>query len=147
MQLTEHFSEQELDVDGADPRVIQNAQYLCSKILEPIRDQFQSPLIVTSGFRNSSHNSDTGGVSNSEHLYRDDHAAADFRIQDVPLTHVFNWIRLLSGLDFRQVILEHNAEDIPQCIHISTRRAGNDKREALIGRTHGQGGYTSVEVK
>lgn len=145
-QLTEHFSEEELDVQSADERVKLNAQHLCRTLLEPIHGYFRCPIVITSGYRPPEHNAEVGGVKSSEHQYEDDHAAVDLALEDVPLTHAFNWIRLLSGLDFRQVILEYDKHDTPRCIHISTRRGGNDKREALIGMTHGQGGYTHVDV-
>src|SRR5579859_7850380 len=136
--LTEHFTQEELNVEASDLRVKANATWLCSTILEPIRARFGA-LHITSGHRLPDRNAAVGGVSDSEHEYRDDHAAADFRPLDsnTPLTQIFNWIRLESCLPFRQVILEHDhATQEPSCIHISGRVGGNDKHEALIGGTH-----------
>lgn len=143
MQLTDHFSELELNVEAAEPRIKANAKYLCEAILEPIRAQFGEPMHISSGYRPPSLNQAVNGVSDSEHLYEDDHAAADFEIPGVALTHVFNWIRSVSHLPFRQVILEYDG-GIPACIHISARSGGNDKHEALIGETHNGGAYTVV---
>jgi zinc D-Ala-D-Ala carboxypeptidase len=143
--LSPHFSEEELNVEGADERIRANAGILCHTLLEPIRAQYSLPMHVTSGFRPELANKATGGVSDSEHLYDDDHAAADFTIPGIALGKIFEWIRLLSGLDFRQVILEYE-HGYPACIHISCRVRGNDKREALVGETHGNGAYHAVEV-
>lgn len=144
-QLTDHFSEQELGVEGAEERIHCNAQYLCQNILEKIRAQYSLPVHVTSGYRPELRNEAAHGVSNSEHLYEDDHAAADFTLPGIALQRVFDWIRLLSGLPFRQVILEYQ-NGAPDCIHISARSGGNDKRQALIGQTHNASAYTVAEV-
>ena len=143
--VTEHFSEEELGIAGlGDLRIRQNALYHCQAVLEPIRAQFKVPLLIDDGYRPPAHNQQTGGVSNSEHLAQGGHFATDFRFgPDVPLTHAFNWIRI-SGLPFRQVILEMDADNMPACIHISTDRNGPDKHQALIGHTHGQGSYAPV---
>src|SRR5262249_10522593 len=145
MRLTPHFTAEELSVLGCDDRILQNAYYLCDALLEPIRAQFQTPVHITSGYRPESVNASVHGVHGSEHLYEDDHAAADFVVPGVDLRHVFLWIRMLSKLPFRQVILEYQDFE-PACIHISTRVNGNDKREALVGATHNQSGYQHVEV-
>lgn len=146
--LSDHFTDRELNVESADLRIKDNARFLCQRILESIREKF-GPLHITSGYRPADHNAAVGGVRDSEHQYHDDHAAADFRPVDanIPLTQVFNWVRLESRLPFRQVILEHDhATQQPECIHVSARVNGNDKHEALIGGTHGTEGYTKVEA-
>lgn len=145
MNLSEHFTDKELNVAGEDERIVENARYLCQEILEYIRDNFGQPVIITSGHRQADQNAQTGGVKHSEHLYDGGHAAADFVVENTPLRRVFDWIRLESGLPFRQVILEKDKNGLPACIHISTDRDGLDKHEALEGMTHGQGAYVSVD--
>lgn len=142
MILTEHFTEAELNVDGAEQRIRSNALWLCIALLEPIRSLVGSSIVITSGYRPPALNAAVGGVATSEHEYQGDHAAADFVTPDYPLAHLFDQIRE-SGLPFRQLILETNKDGIPECIHISTRRA-LDKHEALMGQTHGTGSYTLV---
>lgn len=145
MNLSPNFSAMELGVEGMGDRIESNAIWLCVNLLEPIRAHFKEPLIINDGYRAPMHNAQTGGVEHSEHLYDDDHAAADFRLKTTALTAAFNWIRLESGFPFRQVILEYGKNNVPACIHISGRRLGNDKREALIGHTHGDGAYQRVD--
>lgn len=142
--LSPNFSEFEFNVAGADPRIIANAKYLAENVLEPIRKQFSDPIHITSGYRPELQNQAVHGVSDSEHLYDDDHAAVDFVIPGIPLTHVFNWIRQVSQLPFRQVILEYE-NGSPACVHISARSGGNDKHQALVGQTHNSGAYHEVE--
>jgi hypothetical protein len=145
--LSPNFTDRELGVEGLSDRIVENATHLCVHVLEPIREYVAEPVIVNDGFRPPVHNAETGGVVSSEHLYNDDHAAADIRFKTQPLTAVFNWIRLKSGIYFRQVILEYGKDNVPACIHVSCRRNGNDKREALIGHTHGDGAYQKVECE
>ena len=142
-QLSAHFTDVELEVDGAEERIRQNAINLCITVLEPIRLLAGLPLRITSGYRLPTANAATGGVATSEHLYEGDHAAADFTCFGYPLTKLFQQIRD-SGLPFRQAILEYSRDGVVECIHVSTRRGELDKHEALIGQTHGTGGYSVV---
>jgi hypothetical protein len=144
--LTPHFTEEELGVHGCEERIILNAQFLCSQLLEPIRAQYATPVHVTSGYRAPAKNEQVHGVHESEHLYHDDHAACDFTVPGIPLIQVFNWIRVVSKLPFRQVILERDhVTQEPRCIHISIRRNGNDRHEALVGATNNAEVYHFVE--
>jgi len=75
-QLTEHFEDHELGVEGCEARLVLNAKYLCSQILEPIRAKF-GPVHVHDGYRDPGHNAAVGGKTESFHLFIDGHAAAD----------------------------------------------------------------------
>jgi hypothetical protein len=146
--LTEHFSADELKLP-TDPAIEKAATELCTKLLEPIRAQYSLPLIITSGYRTIDHNKATGGEPHSYHLFDDGKAAADFVIPSVEINHVFDWIRLLSGLPFDQVILEYE-HGVPDICHVQLKLDTPPRRMALIGKTHGmQTGreYTEVEVR
>ena len=75
-QLSEHFSDRELRVDGQPVRVVSNAKFLCLQILEPIRAKFGT-LIIDSGYRDPAHNEAVGGVHGSFHEYLGDECATD----------------------------------------------------------------------
>ena len=75
-QLTEHFEDQELGVEGCDQRHLDNAKFLCEQVLEPIRAKF-GPVHVHDGYRDPGHNAAVGGKTESFHLFIDGHAAAD----------------------------------------------------------------------
>ena len=83
-QLTQHFDLNEftrsataiangidntLDLAKADDRkVAENLQYLCQTVLEPLREHFGMPVVVSSGYRCKELNRVVGGVWNSQHL-------------------------------------------------------------------------------
>lgn len=119
-QLSEHFTDNEFSVSGADNRVVANARFLALQVLEPVREKF-GPLKIHSGFRSPVHNEEVGGVEHSFHLYLDDQCAADFSPirAGVTLKQIFDWMRLESNLPFDRVILEHDAVDNePRVIHV-----------------------------
>jgi len=134
-QLTEHFEDHELGVEGCEGRLIDNATFLCSQILEPIRAKF-GPVHVHDGYRDPGHNAAVGGKTASFHLFTDGHAAADIdALPTVSIPALFDWLRLESGLKFDKVILETNAKDVPACVHIQIDRLNPPRRQAFIGHT------------
>jgi len=146
MKLTEHFNREEFEHSGAMPsNVVPAYVNLCAEILEPIREQFETPLTITSGYRSPDHNKEIGGAKGSQHMATPDFCAADFKCA-VDMQVVFDWIRLSSGLPFDQVILEHEHGDgPPACIHISW--AKDYRRVALEGLTHGRSSYVKRDVE
>lgn len=148
MNITPHFTTEELSIPESDQRVIDNAAQLCTLILEPVRAKW-GPLHITSGERCASHNADVGGVPTSFHLYAGTHAAADFRPMAASVQEVFTWICLESKLPFDQAILEYEGA-IPSVIHVQIDSARAPRRMGLVGMTHGNFSgrhYTSVDVK
>ena len=147
MQLSPHFSDAELAVIGVDPRIVQNATTLCVKLLEPIRDHFGCPLDVHDGYRDPAHNARVGGAPDSQHLYLDGDSAADFSLKFGSCQEAFDWIRLTSGLQFDQVIIETNPLGYASTLHISYNSGlAQQRREALSGETGGRSGYTLMQV-
>lgn len=144
--LTEHFTEEELGVDFASPEVKKNALYLCTELLEPIRAHYAAPLDIHDGYRDSSHNKVIGGKPTSFHLGEGGKMAADFHVVGVGLAQTFDWIRGASGLAFDKVILEHDTNDVPRCVHIQLDRFKAPRRQAFIGSTGNGTVYTPVEV-
>ena len=62
------------DVEG-----IKKLKELCTKILQPIRDKYGHPIIVTSGYRCKKVNEAVGGAKNSQHMFAE---AADIKCDD-----------------------------------------------------------------
>lgn len=148
MQLSPHFADTELGVDGQSGEIVANAMELCALLLEPIRAQFGA-TILSDGYRDAAHNAAVGGAPTSQHLYLGRNAAADINCcQNGTLEEVFNWIRLESHLPFDQVILEVNpSSQEPRCVHISYNGSlDKQRRMALTGETNGAGAYSSVQV-
>lgn len=111
MQLSENFSLEEmvrsqtaarLGIDNTpSPEVVANLKALCVHVLEPVRAHFNSPVIVSSGYRCPQLNVAIGGSKTSQHCNGE---AADFRILGQPNIVVFKWI--WHNLDYDQLIYE-----------------------------------------
>lgn len=145
MQLTEHFSDAELGVACCEQRLIDNATFICVKLLEPIRAQF-GPLAVDDGYRDPAHNARVGGKEFSYHLFDGGESAADVRPTGTTIQGLFNWIRLSSGLPFDKAILEYNKDGLPACVHLQINSAARPRRLAYTGSTGAGVDYTPVEV-
>jgi hypothetical protein len=145
MNLTEHFTDNEMGVNGCENRIIQNAIYICKELLEPIRGKF-GVINVHDGYRNPTHNANVGGKSASFHLFEDGKSAVDISADSVSIPVLFDWIRLASGLPFDKVIMELNDKNIPACVHLQLDRLNKPRREAFIGHTGAAKDYTSVSV-
>lgn len=145
-QLSPHFMQSEMGVIGCDDRLIQNAQFVATTILEPVRAHFNSPIRVHDGYRDPGHNSRVGGKPASFHLFDDGKGAADFDVMGIGLQETFDWIRLSSELPFDKVILEHNAVGQPECVHVQVDRLTAPRRQAFVGGTGASEDYTQVQV-
>lgn len=144
--LTDHFMQSELGVIGCEDRIVQNAQFICESVLEPIRAHFDSPVRVHDGYRDPAHNARVGGKPASFHLYQDGHCAADIDVLGHGLKEAFDWIRLQSGLGFDKCILEANSSGVPACIHIQVDRLNQPRRQAFVGGIGDSQNYTEVSV-
>lgn len=101
-----------------------NLIYLVEKLLDPIRERYGAPIIVTSGYRSPAVNEAVGGVATSQHLRGE---AADISAGDVTLNkQLFELIRT-SGLEFDQLIDEKNY----QWVHVSLTSRGTNRNQVL----------------
>ena len=102
-------------------------QNLCENVLQKIRDRFEKPVIVSSGFRSIELCQAIGSSSKSQHAKGQ---AADIEVLSVDNKVLADWIK--NTLIYDQLILEFYKESDPQSgwIHVSYI---NDKprKEAL----------------
>lgn len=148
MQLSEHFTLQELIDSEAGIRlniseqfvpsdaIIQNLKKLCINVLEPLRDIFKAPIIITSGYRCPRVNKAIGGSKTSQHMQG---MAADIRVIGYTVEQVFQKV-INSGLVFDQCIQEFNS-----WTHISydSKRVRKEKIRATKGSS-GNTVYTNI---
>lgn len=62
--------------------------------LQQARNHFGKPMIITSGYRTTSHNAKVGGVSNSHHVFGN---AADVYIPGVSILDLYNYLCEIAG--------------------------------------------------
>lgn len=105
---------------------------LAVEVLQPIRDAYGQPIIVSSGYRCPALNAAVGGVKNSQHVLGQ---AADIKAVNQKANGIlFNFIRDLvkSGkLKVGQLIWEYGTKTRPNWIHVSLPRAGKQNNQIL----------------
>lgn len=118
-KLSRYFTESEfLKSDDAkklkiinrweDDQHLANAIELCKRYLDPIRDHFARPVILTSGYRCQALNAAVGGVPTSAHTRG---LAVDMYVPNVDFIRLMNVIYSLSRVGkiprYDQLIYEH----------------------------------------
>ena len=94
--------------NNPDKEHIQSLQKLCDNILQPVRDYFQKPVTISSGYRSPELSQKIGSSSRSQHCKGQ---AADFEVPGVSNKELADFIN--ENLSFDQVILEfHNPDEI-----------------------------------
>jgi hypothetical protein len=146
MQLTNNFSLAEMvksdtalrhDMDNTPGEAeIANLKTLCEKVLQPVRDKFQTGVKVNSGFRHPEVNAKVGGSKTSDHCKGQ---AADIEIPGIANADLAVWI--MDNLEYTQLILEFYTPGVPDSgwVHVSYDPA-NLKKQNLTATK--QGGKT-----
>jgi hypothetical protein len=111
MKLSKNFSLQEMTKSqtalrrGIDntptPDKIEPLTMLCEKVLQPVRDHFDRPVTITSGYRSPELCMAIGSKPTSQHTKGQ---AADFEVPGVSNMEVAQWIA--ENCEFDQLILE-----------------------------------------
>ena len=142
LRLSEHFVLAEFErsataaangIDNSCPyQYIPVLQQLCKTILEPLRQHFGEPVIVSSGYRCPTLNIRVGGVYASQHTLGE---VADIvppynqRQTPYSLKEWFDWLQ--ANTDFDQLILEHDSKG-SYWIHVSCRKNKSKNRHQVI---------------
>jgi len=132
IRLTEHFKLSEFiksptatarHIDNTPTvAIINNLKLLCEHVLEPLRQHFNCPIIIGSGYRCKALNTAVGGVTNSQHMTGQ---AADIHIPDNATgLRWFTW--MMSNLRFDQLIKEKATKTSKSFwIHVSLKASNN----------------------
>ena len=110
------------------PDHIDNLKALCINVLQPIRSEFEKPVMISSGYRSPELCVRIGSSINSQHAKGQ---AADFEIHSVSNKDLAIWIK--NNLEFDQLILEFHNEAEPNSgwIHCSYSLKTN-RNQSLI---------------
>lgn len=140
-KLTQNFTLEEMERSGkaqtyriankANKEQAANLKQLCQKVLQPLRNQINAPIVVTSGFRCTKLNERVGGVVNSQHLLGE---AADIvgekwvetpRLQQLMI--LVQWAAwIMQHCMYDQVILEDDG--ITFWLHVSCKHDVKENR-------------------
>ena len=149
MQLSPHFKLNEFTksdtairkrIDNTPGAVhAKNLQKVCEKILEPVRNHFQKPVRINSGYRGPALNSAVGGSSKSQHCNGE---AVDFEIDGLANPELAKWVS--ENCEFDQIILEfYNPKEGPNSgwVHASYSEGKNRKQKLTAVTENGKTVY------
>jgi len=108
--------------NNPSPDQIDNLKSLCINVLQPIRSEFDKPVIISSGFRSAELCIAIGSKPTSQHA---EGKAADLEIPGVDNMELAMWIK--NNLNFDQLILEFYKDGQPNSgwVHVSWNRDNN----------------------
>ena len=117
-ELTKSATAKRLNIDNTPPvEVIENLQYGCDMVLDPLRRLYGAPIIIGSGYRCKQLNKVVGGVPNSWHQEGN---AADIRVKDIADAKIkFDLLKKLPSVD--TVLCEHSKTSV--WLHVQWSRA------------------------
>ena len=122
--------------------IVTSLTALIDNILDPLREKFGAPIIVTSGYRCPALNRAVGGATNSQHTKGE---AADIRTVSDSREDNMKLLRCLlnSGIIFDQVIAENiDSEGNPDWIHVSfTKKRKNRMKRTTMKKISGRTVY------
>jgi|TARA_E500000178_G_C16871917_1_gene684831 zinc D-Ala-D-Ala carboxypeptidase len=148
MQLSKHFTLEEFTKSMTATRKgidntpgagdIKNLEDLCYCVLEPVRNKFDRPVRISSGYRSEALCEAIGSKKTSQHAKGQ---AADFEVPGIPNIKIAYWIQ--ANCDFDQLILEHYCPKDGQkgWIHCSYNEKGSNRKQVLTydGKTFENG--------
>ena len=138
MRLSKNFTLNEMikstvalrkNIDNTPSQIhVENLRKVVTHILQPIRDRFDKPVLVSSGYRSIALCEAIGSSKFSQHALGQ---AVDFEIMGVSNLKVAMWIS--NNCDFDQLILEYwNGEANSGWVHCSYKNSDDNRKEYLI---------------
>ena len=106
--------------------VLINLQNLCQFILEPVRNYFNKPITITSGYRSSELCKAIGSSATSQHTKGE---AVDFELLGISNKEVSDWI--VNHLDYDQCILEFWSPEQPNSGWVHCSYSSNNRKMYL----------------
>jgi hypothetical protein len=105
---------------------------LAVEVLQPIRDAWGQPIVISSGYRCAKLNTAVGGVKNSQHLLGQ---AADIKAADPKKNgELFRLIKQMikdGRINVGQLIWEYGTKTNPKWVHVSLPRVGKQNNQLV----------------
>jgi len=123
---------------------LENFEVLAKEVFEPIREHFNVPIHISSGYRSKALNKITKGASlTSDHCYgKAIDIDMDGSTSNVTNNDIFHYIK--DNLKFKQLIAEHPVNGKLSWIHVSYDE-NNIKNQILIATKSGYLTYKGNE--
>lgn len=131
-ELYKSYTADSLKIDNKpNEKMKNNLIILVKEVLQPIRDAFGQPIIVSSGYRCSKLNKAVGGAANSDHLYgcaADIHTKSDKPEDNKVLFDTICMLAKTKKIKCRQIIDEYGYN----WVHVSINNEYNSKKDNQI---------------
>ena len=120
---------------------VENLIHLAKTILQPVREHFGKPVMISSGYRSPALCEAIGSSAKSQHAKGE---AADFEIHGVDNKELATWIA--ANCDFDQLILEFYEEGDPNSgwVHCSSSMERSRKQMLKAERIEGRTSYSPI---
>ena len=120
---------------------VENLIHLAETVLQPIRNHFGKPVVISSGYRSPELCEAIGSSSKSQHARGE---AADFEIMGVDNMQLAMWIN--KNTDFDQLILEFYEPGDPNSgwVHCSAVREGSRGQVLKASKVEGRTKYENI---
>jgi len=107
-----------------------NLQILAEKIFQPLRDYYNSPIYISSGYRSKALNEAIGGSKSSQHC-KGQAIDIDRDAYSLPNNgQIFEFIK--NNLEFDQLIWEFGSNTNPDWVHVSYNTNGSQRKQILV---------------
>ena len=144
MKLTTNFSLAEMTAsqtaarkgipNNPTPGQVENLKKLCESVLQPIRNHYDAPVIISSGFRSPELCVLIGSSIDSQHAKGQ---AADLQVSGIDNEALATWIK--NNLDFDQLILEfYKKEEGPHSGWVHVSYVGKENRKQSLQATRSE---------
>jgi len=112
---------------------LENLKAIAKKVFQPIRDHFDVPIGVTSGFRSERLNSKIGGSSRTSQHCKGQALDIDAHVYGgVTNAELFHYVK--DHLVFDQLIWEFGNDEEPAWIHVSYKKKGKNRNQVLTAK-------------
>ena len=120
---------------------VENLIHLAETVLQPVRDHFGKPVVISSGYRSRELCEAIGSSSKSQHARGE---AADFEIMGVDNMQLAMWSN--KNTDFDQLILEFYEPGDPNSgwVHCSAVKEGSRGQVLKASKVEGRTKYENI---
>lgn len=109
------------------PEHLENLKVTCTEVFDKVREHFDVPIYISSGYRSAALNKAIGGSATSDH---NNGKALDLdqdgKGNGVTNRQVFDYIK--DNLEFDQLIWEFGSSQNPDWVHVGYRKGANRKQ-------------------
>jgi hypothetical protein len=123
---------------------LENLKEIANNIFQPLRDYFDEPIGVSSGYRSIALNKAIGGSSKTSQHSKGEALDLDADIfGGIANSEIFDYIKY--NLDFDQMIWEFGTDKEPNWVHVSYKKGKNRKQILKAVKENGKTKYYSYE--